>query len=312
MLGNTDILTFALSFFILYFSVNWIMKLRSQDVFKDRLKELAQYKEFLIQEGDSKRIYQRVEDQPLPWLTKILNKFQQTNASDKETVKSLFIKAGLKPEKAYLIYGLVKLGMTFSFLIFAAVFLFFFTTWAFLYKVSGVALAALAGSYFVDYGLRYLVQKRQDKIRKAFPQALDLMVICTEAGLSLTATIQRVARDISQVSPDLGYELALLSIELNMFSDRKKALENFKDRLDSPYFKSIVTNIIQSEQYGTPIGETMRLISVQFREDRIIQAEEKAAKLPVKMSLPMMLFIFPCIYLVILGPAVINVMHHFN
>jgi len=177
-----------------------------------------------------------------------------------------------------------------------------------LYKVSAVLASGLIGSYLVDFILDRLVKKRQERIRKAFPEALDLMVICTEAGLSLTATVQRVAREVSQLSPDLGFELALLSIELNMFSDRTKALINFSDRMDSPYFKSIIANIIQAEQYGTPIAQTMRVIAEQFRQDRLIEAEERAAKLPALLSLPMMIFIFPCIYIVIIGPAAIKVM----
>ncbi len=187
-------------------------------------------------------------------------------------------------------------------------FVIYFTEWNLLYKILAIIVAALIGSYLVDFILQRLVNRRQERIRKAFPEALDLMVICTEAGLSLTATVQRVAREVSQIAPDLGYELALLSIELNMLSDRRKALQNFSDRMDSAYFKSIIVNIIQAEQYGTPIAQTMRLISEQFRQDRLIEAEERAAKLPVLMSLPMMLFIFPCIYIVILGPAVIKVM----
>ena len=168
------------------------------------------------------------------------------------------------------------------------------------------------GSYLVDVVLDRLVKNRQERIRKSFPEALDLMVICTEAGLSLTATVQRVAREVSQISPDLGFELALLSIELNMFSDRTKALLNFSDRMDSPYFKSIVANIIQAEQYGTPIAQTMRVIAEQFRQDRLVEAEERAAKLPALLSLPMMVFIFPCIYIVIIGPAAIKILGSFG
>ena len=164
------------------------------------------------------------------------------------------------------------------------------------------------GSYLVDFILYKLVEGRQARISKAFPDALDLMVLCTESGLSLAATVQRVAQEIAQISPDLGYELALLSIELNMLSDRQKALQNFSDRLDSPYFKSIISNIQQSEQYGTPIAQTMRVVSEQFRQDRLVAAEERATKLPVLLTLPMMLFIFPCIYIFIAGPAVIKVL----
>ena len=192
------------------------------------------------------------------------------------------------------------------------IFVFYFVEWNVLFKILAIITSCLLGSYSVDFILQRIINARRDRIRKAFPEALDLMVICTEAGLGLAPTIQRVAREISQIAPDLGYELAILSIELSMFSDRRKALQNFSDRMDSPYFKSIVTNVMQAEQYGTPIAQTMRVIAEQFRQDRLVEAEEKAVKLPVLMSLPMMLLIFPCIYIAILGPAVIQVLATFH
>jgi len=311
MLSAMDILAFLLAFFILYLALSLLSKFRQKDVFKVRLKELMQYKEYLLQaESSIKRVYRSPGDQPLPWLQKIINKFQQTSEKEQEKIQRLFVKAGFRSDKAYIIYGLSKIVMVFLPASILAFFLFYFTKWDFLYKIMAIIVSGLLGSYSVDFILRQLVNTRQERIRRAFPEALDLMVICTEAGLSLTATIQRVAREISQICPDLGYELALLSIELNMLSDRLKALQNFADRLESPYFKSIVANITQAEQYGTPIVQTMRAIAEQFRFDRLVEAEERAAKLPVLLTLPMMVFIFPCIYIVIIGPAIINVMQH--
>jgi tight adherence protein C len=309
MLSSVDILSFFLAFLILFFMFALLSKIRQQDVFKDRLKELMHYKEKLLREDTSeKKIYNRPKDQSFQRLREFVNKLQRTGKDEQESLKKLFIKAGLKSDNAVLIYGISKIlivippGLVVTFI------LIYFVHWGLLYKIIAIILTCLLGSYIVDVVLKKLVKNRQERIRKVFPEALDLMVICTEAGLSLTATIQRVAREISQISPDLGYELALLSIELNMFTDRNKALQNFSDRMDSPYFKSVVANIIQAEQYGTPIAQTMRTISEQFRQDRLVEAEERAAKLPVLLSLPMMLFIFPCIYIVIMGPAVLKVM----
>ncbi len=309
MLSSIDFLSFILAFFVLYFMFSFLSKLRKQDVFKDRLRELMHYKEKLLREDPSdKKIYQRSEDQTFQSLRKIINKIQRMGTDEQESLKNLFIRAGLKSENAILVYGSAKIFMVILSALIATFIVFYFTKWGVLYKTLAIIASGLLGSYIVDVILKRLIINRQERIRKAFPEALDLMVICTEAGLSLTATIQRVARESSQLCPDLGYELALLSIELNMFADRNKALQNFSDRMDSPYFKSVVTNIIQAEQYGTPISQTMRTISEQFRQDRLVEAEERAAKLPVLLSLPMMLFIFPCVYIVILGPAVIKVM----
>ncbi len=309
MLNNTDLLSFILAFIVIYFVFSFLSKIRQQDVFKDRLKELMRYKEKMIQDDPSvTKIYKPQEEQKLQWLRKYINKIQRIGEDEQKSLKKTFIRAGLRSDNATLLYGIAKICMIFPPPLITAYILYRYVHWNILYEILAVIAAGLLGSYLVDYILGKLVKKRQERIRKAFPEALDLMVICTEAGLSLTATIQRVAREVSQLCPDLGFELALLSIELNMFADRSKALLNFSERMDSPYFKAIIANIIQAEQYGTPIAQTMRNIAEQFRQDRLIEAEERAAKLPVLLSLPMMLFIFPCIYIVIIGPAAIKVM----
>ena len=313
MVSSLDIISFILAFAVLYFSIRFLLKMRQKDVFKERLKDLMQYREQLFQEVTSEtRVYERPEDQPLPWLSKMIGKILRNREQEQEKLKKLFEKAGIKSRNAVLLYGIAKIIMILPPAVITAFGLSYFTQWTLLYKILAIISAALFGSYLVDFILKSLVNARQERIRKAFPDALDLMVICTEAGLSLTATIQRVAREISQVYPDLGYELALLSIELNMLSDQSKALQNFSDRMDSPYFKAIIANMSQAEQYGTPIAQTMRTISELFRQDRLLEAEERAAKLPVLLTLPMMLFIFPCIFIVILGPAIIKVMATFK
>ncbi len=308
-----DILSFILAFLILYFSLSLLAKFRSEDIFKIRLKDLMKYKEYLLdEESVSKNLYHRAEDEKYAWINQFINKLQRSGSKEREELKRLFDKAGLRSHNAYLIYGTSKLLMNFPPAIIVGFILFYFTDWSIFYKIAVIIASALLGSYFVDIVLQQLVKARQDRIRKALPQALDLMVICTEAGLSLNSTIQRVAREISQISPDLGYELALLSIEINMLPDRNKALTNFSERLDSPDFKALVTNLIQAEQYGTPITQAMKLIAEEFRQDRLLKAEERAAKIPVLLTLPMILFIFPSIFIVIMGPAVIQVLEVFK
>jgi tight adherence protein C len=313
MFEGIDFLTFILALIVLLLSSFYLSKLRQKDVFNDRIKDLMRYKEHLVQEESTrKKIYRGAEDPSLPWLKKLINKIQRAGKEEQASLKNLFIKAGLRSDNASFLYGLAKMVMIFPPAIFTTIFVFYFVEWNVLFKILAIITSCLLGSYSVDFILQRIINARRDRIRKAFPEALDLMVICTEAGLGLAPTIQRVAREISQIAPDLGYELAILSIELSMFSDRRKALQNFSDRMDSPYFKSIVTNVMQAEQYGTPIAQTMRVIAEQFRQDRLVEAEEKAVKLPVLMSLPMMLLIFPCIYIAILGPAVIQVLATFH
>ncbi len=310
---DIDFLSFILSFVILYFSMKFLSKIRQQDIFKDRLQELGRYKEQLSQEIIvTKKIYRTPKEEKLSFLEKIIVAIQKRSAKEQENLHLLFEKAGVRSNHAYVFYETAKVLMLVIPAAIAGVIVFYFSHLDLIYKILIVLFTAFLGSYSVDFVLNSLVKRRQERIRKTFPIAIDLLVICTEAGLSLVASVQRVAREISQLSPDLGYELALLSIELSMLSDRTKAFQHFSDRLDAPYFKSVVANILQAEEYGTPIAQTMRVLAEQFRQDRLVEAEERAARLPTLLSLPMMLFIFPCIYIVIMGPAIITILKFFK
>lgn len=309
MLSAIDVLTFLLAFVVLAFIFSILMKLREGNIFKSRLKELMSYKETLLheEENDVKKIYKSFQKSNFHFLRNFINSVQSSGKNEQNSIRKRFLKAGFSKENAVFIYGISKLGLTLILGGGIAFIIFTYTQWSLLYKLMVMLGGALIGSYLVDFILQKLIEQRQTRINKAFPDALDLMVLCTESGLSLPATVQRVAQELAQISPDIAYELALLSIELNMLSDRQKALQNFSDRLDAPYFKSIISSIQQSEQYGTPIAQTMRILSEQFREDRLIIAEEKASKLPALLTIPMMTLIFPCIYIFILGPAIISV-----
>lgn len=312
MIHSVDLFAFVLAFIVIYFFFALLSKLRKKEVFRRKLNDLMKYKEQIIQEETSdtqeKKIYKSVAAKTFPWLSKFIDRVQRMGKEEKEFIQQSFVKAGFYSEHSLLIYGLAKVGAVITAMVILTFVVYYITELNFLLEIIIVLFSGLVGSYSVDRYVKHCVKKRQEKIRKAFPEALDLMVICTEAGLSLAATIQRVAREASQLAPELGYELALLSIELNIFTDRNKALKNFSNRLDSPYFKAVISNIIQAEQYGTPIAQTMRVVSEQFRKDRLVEAEERAARLPVLLALPMMTLIFPCIYIVIMGPAIIKVL----
>lgn len=309
MFNIIDIVSFLMAFFIICFTFSIFLKSREQKAFKHRLEDLMSYKEQLLKrDAAATMAYRRYERKTA--LGKFMDAIQLK--AEREKIKDKFDRADIKSENALIVYGVAKIILMLVAGTLAAYITFEFTKLNYLFKVLIVIFSALVGSYAVDIVLNRMVSGRQERILKAFPNALDLMVICAESGLSLTATIQRVAREISQLSPDLGYELALLSIELNMLSDRRQALLNFGNRLTSPYFKSIIANIAQAEQYGTPIAETMRVVAEEFRSNRLLTAEENAAKLPALLSLPMMIFIFPCIYLIIMGPAILKILETFK
>ena len=151
--------------------------------------------------------------------------------------------------------------------------------------------------------LKNKVQKRTSAIRKGLPDGLDLLVICAEAGLTVDAAFGRVAREVGKAHPELGDEFALTSIELGFLTDRRLAFENLAKRIDLDSIRGVVTTMIQTEKYGTPLASALRVLSAEFRNERMMRAEEKAARLPAIMTIPLILFILPVLFIVILGPA---------
>jgi tight adherence protein C len=171
-------------------------------------------------------------------------------------------------------------------------------------KRLGVAAFALIGSYKApDYFVKNKVDKRSAAIRKGLPDALDLLVICAEAGLTVDAAFHRVARELGRAYPELGDEFALTAIELGFLTDRRSAFENLAMRIDLDAVRGVVTTMIQTEKYGTPLASALRVLSAEFRNERMMRAEEKAARLPAIMTVPLILFILPVLFIVILGPA---------
>ena len=139
------------------------------------------------------------------------------------------------------------------------------------------------------------------------PDALDLLVICAEAGLTVDAAFNRVARELGKAYPELGDEFALTSIELGFLTDRRMAFENLANRINLDAIRGVVTTMIQTEKYGTPLASALRVLSAEFRNERMMRAEEKAARLPAIMTIPLILFILPVLFIVILGPAACDI-----
>ena len=173
-------------------------------------------------------------------------------------------------------------------------------------------VAALAGVVFLSYKgpeiyLKNLASKRTDAIRKGLPDALDLLVICAEAGLTVDAAFNRVAKELGRAYPELGDEFALTAIELSFLNERKKAFDNLAYRVNLEALKGVVTTMVQTERYGTPLASALRVLSAEFRNERMMRAEEKAARLPAIMTVPLILFILPVLFIVILGPAACDI-----
>ena len=175
--------------------------------------------------------------------------------------------------------------------------------WSGLRRYMTVA-GTLIGSYKApDLWLKNRVTKRSKAIQKGLPDALDLMVICAEAGLTVDAAFNRTAKELGKAYPELGDEWGLTAIELGFLNERRQAFENLATRVDLEAVRGIVTTMIQTEKYGTPLASALRVLSAEFRHARMMRAEEKAARLPAIMTIPLILFILPTLFIVILGPA---------
>jgi tight adherence protein C len=172
----------------------------------------------------------------------------------------------------------------------------------------GVAMIAIVlGFYLPSIFLKNLVVKRQLSIKRAWSDALDLLLICVESGMALEPALTRVAKEIGTQSVPLAEELSLTVAELSYLQDRRKALDNLGKRVGLETVKAVVTSLVQSERYGTPLGTALRVLAQENRDARMAEAERKAAALPPKLTVPMILFFLPVIFVVILGPSAILV-----
>jgi tight adherence protein C len=170
--------------------------------------------------------------------------------------------------------------------------------WSAMKKFGAFAAATILSYKGADIYLTNLVTKRTVAIRKGLPDALDLLVICAEAGLTVDAAFNRVAKELGRGYPELGDE-----IELGFLTERRAAFENLAYRVNLDSIRGVVTTMIQTEKYGTPLASALRVLSAEFRNDRMMRAEEKAARLPAIMTVPLILFILPALFIVIIGPA---------
>jgi tight adherence protein C len=171
----------------------------------------------------------------------------------------------------------------------------------------GVVLAlTLIGYYAPGIYLSNKASKRRDSIMQAFPDALDLLLICVESGMSIEAAFQKVAGEIGSSSLELAEELSLTTAELAFLQERRLAYENLAARTNHPGVKSVATALVQAERYGTPLGQALRVMAKENRDLRMSAAEKKAAALPAQLTVPMIVFFLPVLFLVIMGPAVIS------
>lgn len=245
-------------------------------------------------EGFFKNIVERLD------LRRLL---EDPNVADK------LAQAGFRGPKPITTFYFFRFVSPFIFALAIAIYLFLInpmdlpTTTRIAASVGGLTLGYYAPNLYISN----LAQKRRDSIVAAFPDALDLLLICVESGMSIEAAIQKVGQEIGSTSIELAEEMTLLMAELSYLPDRRQAYENLARRTNHPGIKSVATAMIQAERYGTPLGAALRVMAKENRDMRLAAAEKKAAQLPAKLTVPMILFFLPVLFMVILGPAVIKV-----
>lgn len=241
-----------------------------------------------------------------------LERFKLLRGADARQASEMLARAGYRSRDALTIFMAVRVILPS-----AAAFMTFVTLIAkpdmtLVMRLLFICGAAVAGAYFPVMTLRHLASRRRAQIKKQLPDALDLLVICSEAGLSLDAGMTRVVRELGQTSPQLADELGLTAVELGFLPDRRQALLNLTKRTDLPSIRGVVNTLVQTERYGTPLSHALRVLAAEFRDERMMKAEEKAARLPAILTVPMILFILPTLFIVIMGPAVIKVIETFK
>jgi tight adherence protein C len=245
-------------------------------------------------EGFKKRVVEQLN------LTKLL---EDPKVADK------MAQAGYRGPKPLTTFYFFRFSMPFVFLAIAAFYLFVFNDFGLplMMRVTAVMVAAVIGFYAPNIFLANRISKRRTSIMQAFPDALDLLLICVEAGMSIEAAIQKVSQEIGGSSIDLAEEMTLLSAELSYLPDRRMAYEGLAKRTNHPGVKSVATAMTQAETYGTPLGTALRTMAKENREMRLSAAEKKAAALPAKLTVPMILFFLPVLFIVILTPAMLSI-----
>jgi tight adherence protein C len=257
--------------------------------------------------SEQKRVALRPE--PKVYMRQIVDKLNLRRAlADEKTLGQLRM-AGYRGQAPLVVFLFARVAMPLVMFAVALFYLFAVIQLDQSVLIKGtIALAVgFLGSYLPIIYVRNVIGKRQKSIRRAWPDALDLLLICVEAGMSAEAAFRKVSEEIGAQSVALAEELTLTTAELSYLSDRRQAFENLGARTGLEAVRSVMTSLIQAERYGTPLGSSLRVLAQENRDQRVQLAEKKAAMLPPKLTVPMILFFLPVLFAVIIGPAAIQV-----
>ncbi|MGD9767179.1 MAG: type II secretion system F family protein [Pseudolabrys sp.] len=289
------------------------MPLIAGDSLQKRMKTVALEREKLRQRererlarGDKVTLRQS----PKQLVQKAVDQFNLNKWVGQEEARLKLVQAGYRGQAPYMTYLVARMLSPIAAALGTAFYIFIVTDFdqPLTVKIGMCIGAAYLGMHLPWQFLKSKIQRRQLSIRRAFPDTLDLLLICVESGMSIEAAFKRVSEEIGSQSVALAEELTLTTAELSYLQDRRMAYENLAKRTDLDGVKSVCMALQQAERYGTPLGSTLRVMAQENRDMRMNEAEKKAAGLPPKLTVPMILFFLPVLFIVILGPAAIKVM----
>jgi tight adherence protein C len=251
----------------------------------------------------------RLRTAPKGFMQEIVTKLNLRSVFETEEVRDKLKMAGLRGQAPLVGYMFFRVAMPIIIAVIALLYLFVLADYDYpvMVKIGLAVGAGYIGFYVPNMFIQNLVQRRQTSIKSAFPDALDMLLICVQSGMSVEAAFQKVSGEVGAQSLELAEELSLTTAELSYLQDRRQAFDNLGKRTGIPGIKAVATALIQAERYGTPVGQALRVMARENREMRMAEAEKKAAALPPKLTVPMIIFFLPVLFVVILGPALIQV-----
>jgi tight adherence protein C len=289
------------------------MPLIASDPLPKRMKRVALERE-KIRQRERERLARgekvSLRQSPKQYMLSAVERFNLRKWVGQEEARLKLIQAGYRGEAPYIAYLFFRMVTPAVMLLGSALYVFVIlqVNQPPTVKLGICIFATYLGIHLPWLYLKNKIQKRQLSIRRAFPDALDLLLICVESGMSIEAAFKKVSQEIGSQSVALAEELTLTTAELSYLQDRRQAYDNLAKRTDLEGVRSVCVALQQAERYGTPLGQTLRVLAQENRDMRMMEAEKKAAALPPKLTVPMIMFFLPVLFIVILGPAAIRVM----
>jgi tight adherence protein C len=289
------------------------MPFLATDTLSKRMKAVALERE-KIRQRERERMAQggriTLRQSPRAYMKTVVENFNLSKWVGQDEAHTMLVQAGYRGQAPYVTYLFFRMVMPIAMLVASLFYVFVVLelNQPPLIKIGISIGAAYFGMLSPNLFLKNKIQRRQLSIKRAFPDALDLLLICVESGMSVEAAFRKVSEEVGSQSIALAEELTLTTAELSYLPNRRQAYENLAQRIGLEGVRSVCLALQQSERYGTPLGATMRVLAQENRDMRMSEAEKKAASLPPKLTVPMILFFLPVLFIVILGPAAIRVM----